>query len=329
MNNLINDFSKEIECFYEDEQYSVRDNGAVMRLSKEGGRNRQLDNIWTFGKVDNKTGYMLIAGVRVHRIVATAFYGTAPTKEHIVDHINTNKQDNRPENLRWITKLENIILNPITCKKLMWKTGKTIDYILQHIEILHNTDLSPDISWMRTVTKEESKNCYENLMHWAMDDNISPTEKRGVIGEWIYQKRFFAECNKDNHLVYTKTENAVHNKNRMKLPSEYPCCPTGDREHSLQEYLENLKAGKVYLKTNYYESLVVEATMYNNSIIIRTRSADENAIKPFAVSTITLENNTFVHELYRTCFQEDSSEKYYTVLQGKEWIGGEVFDDYC
>lgn len=113
---------------------------------------------------NEKTGYMLIAGVRVHRIVATVFHGGAPTKEHIVDHI------------------------------------------LQHIEILHNTDLSPDISWMRTVTKEESKKCYENLMHWAMEDNVPPTEKRGVIGEWIYQKRFFAECNKDNHLVYSKTE---------------------------------------------------------------------------------------------------------------------------
>lgn len=329
MNNLLNDFSKEIECIFENEKYSVRDNGAVMRFPKEGGRKRQLDNIWTFGKVDAKTGYMLIAGVRVHRIVATAFHGEAPTKEHIVDHINTNKQDNRPDNLRWITKLENILLNPITCKKLMWKTGKTIDYILQHIEILHNTDLSPDISWMRRVTKEESKNCYENLLHWAQEDNVPPTEKRGAIGEWIYQKRFFAECNKDNHLIYTKTETAVHNKNRMKLPSEYPCCPTGEREHTLQEYFENLTPGKVYLKTNYYEYLVEEAAMYNDSIIIRTRSADENAIKPFAVSIIRLENNTFVHELYRTCFQEESSKKYYTVLQGQEWTGGEVFDDYC
>lgn len=182
---------------------------------------------------------------------------------------------------------------------------------------------------MRTVTKEESKNCYENLLHWAQEDNIPPTERRGVIGEWIYQKRFFADINKDNHLVYTKTETAVHNKKRMKLPSEYPCCPTGEYEHSLQEYFQNLEHGKVYLKTDYYESLVEEAAMYNDSIIIRTKSADENTVKPFAVSTITLINNTFVHELYATCFAEDSSKKYFTVLQGKEWTGGPVFDDYC
>lgn len=56
MNNLLDDFSKEIECIFGNEKYSVRDNGAVMRFPKEGGRKRQLDNIWTFGKVDEKTG---------------------------------------------------------------------------------------------------------------------------------------------------------------------------------------------------------------------------------------------------------------------------------
>lgn len=329
MNNLLFDFSKETECYYENEIYSVRDNGSVMRHSKDNCRKRPLDNKWTFGIVDKNTGYLLIAGIRVHRIVATAFYGPAPTKEHVVDHKNTNKQDNRAENLRWITKLENLILNPITCKKLQYKTKKTIDYILQHIEILHNINLDQDLSWMRSVSKTESENCYNNLLHWALEDNIKPSEKRGHIGEWIYQKRFFAKGNEDNHLIYSKTKTMVHNKYQMTLETEYPSCPKGDNIHSLKEYIKNLTPNSIFCKTNCYESLVTEAVLYKDSIILRTHSSDENDIKPYHVSIITLLNNTFVHEHYKSCFKEISSIKYFTILQGKEWTGGNTLDDYC
>lgn len=324
----INDFSQEKTCVYDGETYSVRDNGAVMRHAREGERKRQLDGKWSFGLVSKANGYLFHGGVRVHRIVATAFLGDAPTKEHLVDHKNTNKQDNRVENLRWVTKLENIILNPITCKKIMWITGKPIDYVLQHIEILHDINLSSDMNWMRSVTAQESKNCYENLLHWAQEDSVPPTEKRGAIGEWIYQKRFFAECNKDNHLVYTLTENAVHDRNRMTLPSKYPCCPSGEQEHSLEEYLANLKQGNLFFETKFSKSLVEDATIHDDTLIVRTKSAVET-VKPYHVVTIRLVNNVFVHELYKSCFHEDGSQKYFTILQGKEWTGGTVFDDLC
>lgn len=328
MGGLIDEYNNEVTCSYEDEVYSVRDNGAVLRHSKEGHKKRRLDNIWTFGIVNKDTGYLLLGGVRIHRIVATAFLGIAPTKEHVVDHINTNKQDNRPENLRWVTKLENIILNPITCKKIMWLTGKPIDYVLQHIEILHTINLAPNLKWMRSVTAQESKNCYENLLHWAKTDSVPPTEERGVIGEWIYQKRFFADCNEDNHLVYTLSENAVHNKKRMSLPSKYPCCPEGDQDHSLEEYMNNLTKGALFFETEFSHSLIEEAVLYNNRIIVRTKSKD-NTIKPYHVTIVTLEKNTFIHELYNSYFHENSSQKYFTILQDKEWLGGPVFDDYC
>jgi len=324
----IDDFTCEKDCVYEDEIYSVRDNGAVMRHSRSEGRKRKLDGEWTFGNVDKNTGYLLVAGVRVHRIVATAFHGEAPAKEYVVDHINTNKQDNRPENLRWVTKLENIILNPITCKKIMYLTGLPIDYVLQHIEILRKIDLPPNITWMRTVTAQESKNCYENLLHWAKGDGVRPTEKRGCIGEWIYQRRFFTGSDKESHLVYTKTENAVHDENRIRLPAEYPCCPGGLHEHTLEEYLQNLKPGALFFETKYSHSLVAEAVIYDKKLIVRTESAVET-IKPYHVSVITLVNNVFVHNIYKSCFKEDSSKKYFTILQGKEWTGGDVFDDFC
>ena len=116
---MLNDFEKEIEVTHKGETYSVRDNGAVLRHPHIGSKSRPIDNVWTFGKYNTKTGYAEIGGERVHRIVATAFHGVAPTPQHVVDHIDTNRRNNRPENLRWITKLENILLNPITVKKIV------------------------------------------------------------------------------------------------------------------------------------------------------------------------------------------------------------------
>ena len=91
----VNDFKQEIECIYKDEKYSVRDNGAVFRHPRDGKRPRKYDNFWTFGKPNDTHGYMEIASVRVHIIVATAFHGPKPTKEHVVDHIDTNRRNNR------------------------------------------------------------------------------------------------------------------------------------------------------------------------------------------------------------------------------------------
>ena len=89
----VNDYNVVKDCVYKEESYSVRDNGAVMRHAREGKRRRKDDNIWTFGKPNEKTGYMEIAGQSVHRIVAFAFLGNPPTTQHVVDHIDTNRRN--------------------------------------------------------------------------------------------------------------------------------------------------------------------------------------------------------------------------------------------
>ena len=57
----IHNFNREINCTYKEEQYSVRNNGAVLKHSHVFKRPRPTDNQWTFGKSNHKTGYMEIS----------------------------------------------------------------------------------------------------------------------------------------------------------------------------------------------------------------------------------------------------------------------------
>lgn len=46
--------------------------------------------------------------VGVHRLVLEVFVGPPPTPKHEPNHINGIKDDNRPVNLEWVTKSENL-----------------------------------------------------------------------------------------------------------------------------------------------------------------------------------------------------------------------------
>lgn len=131
-------------------------------------------------------------------------------------------------------------------------------------------------------------------------------------------------------LIPSLTPNAV--VTGKMIPSYFPCCPQTITENPLQNYFENLKSGNVYCMNKQYKSIVLETAFYKEKqqIIVKCESGDgENAVKPWSVSIITFENNLFVHSVYKTCFDKVSADKYFITLQGKEWTGGKVFDDFC
>ena len=188
MNISIDDYKEIKDCIYKDEHYSARDNGAVLRHQREGMRKRKLDGVWSFGTPNFATGYMDFCGERVHRIVATAFHGPAPSDQYVVDHIDTNRQNNRPDNLRWLTKLENILNNEITRKKVELICG-SIEAFLENPSLLYGYETEDkNFSWMRNVRPEEAKNCLENWSHWARTAAPNPDYKKADnhVGDWIY-----------------------------------------------------------------------------------------------------------------------------------------------
>jgi hypothetical protein len=78
----------------------------------------------------NKTGYRHVSSARAdadcdprvarpgrvgrlaHTLVCLAFHGAPPTARHEVDHIDGDRTNNRPDNLRWVTHRENIANSP-------------------------------------------------------------------------------------------------------------------------------------------------------------------------------------------------------------------------
>ena len=149
----INNFKREVSVVYQGEQYLVRDNGAVCRMQRPNESKRRLDGVWTFGKQCRTSGYRRITGIAVHRIVATAFYGEQPSTAHVVDLLDTNRRNNRVENLRWVTRLENIASNPKTFRRIEQKWG-SIEEMLKDPNRAEKAEPLSNRSWMPQSVEE-------------------------------------------------------------------------------------------------------------------------------------------------------------------------------
>ena len=335
----INNFREEKSCVYKDEEYLVRDNGAVLRKTRPNKKIRKLDNEWTFGKMNPKTGYLEIASARVHRIVAFAFHGEPPTNEHIVDHIDTNRQNNRPSNLRWITRLENVVLNEVTRKRIEYRTGVSIYEFLENPSAHRDAFYDPNFSWMRSVTEEEAKACLENVKRWG---NSKPQVNRSdtKLGEWIYQHR--GVDYRDNPIEHTMSMHSMSESNLgivdsltplakqkdWKTPTTFVCCPAEIDGDPIQCYLNNLSENAIFTENQHGKSTVIKyATIDNNAIVIITTVP--SSVKPLGLAKVTFENGYYLHTNLGSFFTEEGAEKEFVLAQGLIWTGGDTFDDYC
>jgi len=313
----IGDFKNEKECFYKYEHYSVRDNGAVFRHPLNGKRSRPTDNNWTFGKLNSNTGYLEITSVRIHRIVATAFHGMPPTKEHVVDHIDTNKQNNRPDNLRWVTRLENILLNPITARRIEIVCG-SVEAFLADPSKFRDKFIDPNYDWMCAVSIEEAQASKERLLNWAKSGK---SLRDGSLGEWIFNREIVQtpSATQTNYIM-SKTPNAAQQIiTTNDKPSEYPNTPKLFNGNPLTAYYESLKEGTTFFRNHNGEYIVVKRGFSKDkrTLYVMTKSAyvwreredgeyipvpivellekDSNKDLPHSLTAITYEDGLYVH----------------------------------
>lgn len=323
MMNISDFFNQEKQCIYKGETYSVRDNGAIMRHARDSKPKRQKDEVWTFG-IKGPKGYMVFCSEQVHRIVATAFHGEAPTSQHIVDHIDTNRCNNRPENLRWITKLENILDNPITRRRVIMVCG-SIEEFLKNPAKLGESKADPNFSWMRTVSPAEAKVSREKFEAWAKEDR--QVAGNGKLGEWVYHdKQWGPEDTVEEDMPIEKqslTLNAM--QVNWKVPSEFPLCPSVVSDEPLQDYLNNISEGKLFAKNAVYQSEVIKADFDKDRKAIVVMASGGMG---YALAKIEYKSNMFYHTSIRTFITDEGAEKYYTIERGYEWTGGDVFDDF-
>ncbi|MBD5406452.1 MAG: hypothetical protein HDR56_02400 [Treponema sp.] len=323
MTQNINNFILEKTCTYKGETYSARDNGAVMRHETECSRKRNIDGTWTFGNLDDK-GFLQIGGEKINRIVATAFQGVPPNEQYVVFHKNYNSQDNRAKNLCWVTKFEFKILQPNIQSQLRILTNKKIEEILSDIAILQTID-APNLNWMKSVTQTEADKCLQKYIDLKFS---TPQEIEELDWNSLDSRKKVKMINPD--FRESLTPKAVVRGNM--IPSYFPCCPQEEAKNPLLAYYEKLQSGNVYYMNSHYKTLILEAAFYEEKqqIIVKCKSGDgEEAIKPWSVGIITFENGFYVHSLYKTCFEKKSADKYFTILQDKEWTGGYVPDDFC
>lgn len=103
------------------EGYCVTKNGTVLSFRKPAAKSapeKRVDYTRApkvlSAKID-KDGYLEIClsvnctriYKKVHQLICEVFHGARPSDGFVVDHINRNRQDNRPENLRWLHVSEN------------------------------------------------------------------------------------------------------------------------------------------------------------------------------------------------------------------------------
>lgn len=312
-------YGSERNVEYKGEHYVVRDNGAVYRQHRSSRRRSKLDETWTFGRRE-RSGYMYIGSHQVHRIVALAFVGEPPSKSHVVDHINAIKSNNRVENLRWVSRLENVLRHPSAREDVIRAYGSIAQFVKDPSK---PSMTDPAMEWLKVITSEEAERAWETVQSWAIRDGRQPGS---ALTSRIYGVR--PETSPIHRPLPDRpslTPNAM--QRNWRTPTEFPNCPTRVGSDTLAEYARKLVPGAVFAKDKYKTTTVVEAAESGLVLSVWGEFSGDNQIKPWAVTKVTVEEGKFVHENVGSFFSFDGAKKVHCHLVGIPF-SGESIDDY-
>lgn len=172
--------------------YMVSNMGRVIGPS---GKLLKLPKLQGYPKVKFWNG-RYVDSASVHRLVAIAFIPNPDNKPE-VDHINTIRDDNRVENLRWVTTKENLN-NPLTKKKFS-------EVRMGHIE---------SEEWRRNKSLARKGKKYALGYRWTDEQKARISEKRKGERNGFFGKKHTPESLEKMSIAHRKEARRVRQYTR-------------------------------------------------------------------------------------------------------------------
>lgn len=132
----------------------------------------------------------------------------------------------------------------------------------------------------------------------------------------------------DTKFKESLTEGALQDID-WQTPTEFPLCPKMGDGVSIKDYVNNISKNAVINKNKWGKSIVKEFALVEDAVLVIKCKLPELNAKDWGILTIEFKNGYFNHTAYGAYFEERGADKYFTILQGLEWTGGDVMDDYC
>lgn len=167
------------------EEYKGIRVSSIGRIWKAANKSRKERILTEFPK--DRDGYCRVSVQKldgtwtsqpVHRLVAKAFIPN-PDNKQAVNHVDGNRQNNRIENLEWVTPKENVIhsfrfVSRRVCKEVPKKTILT-DFQISQIDKLRETYTVNQIAKLFNIEYQSLKNIIHKKKQCERLDNQQPS----------------------------------------------------------------------------------------------------------------------------------------------------------
>lgn len=196
----MNEIWKDIEGY--EGLYQVSNMGNIKSLCRYDANNHLLKE--RLLKPDKtKFGYYQITlsknGITkrytIHKLVCLAFLPN-PDNKPCIDHINTDRTDNRVENLRWCTYKENMN-NPITTKKIGKANTRTHKKAILQLtvngDVIYKWDSATDVEKKLGISKVSICACLKHKPHCNTAGGYRWQYLDEWLADWLYNYQMESE----------------------------------------------------------------------------------------------------------------------------------------